>query len=81
VLGYLFKKLDYPISPLVLAIVIGDRAEDAFRQSMLLSKGSVAIFFSTPLVCTITGLAIALLALPLAGALRRRLSPAPRAVA
>jgi putative tricarboxylic transport membrane protein len=65
VLGYLFKKTGYPISPLVLAIVIGDKAEDAFRQTMLLSKGSIAIFFSTPLVATITVLGLLLLAIPL----------------
>ena len=46
VLGYLFKKLDYPIAPLVLAMVIGDKAEDAFRQSMIMSKGSLGIFFA-----------------------------------
>ena len=39
VVGYLFKKLHYPLAPLVLAIVIGDKAEDAFRQSMLMSQG------------------------------------------
>jgi TctA family transporter len=65
VVGYLFKKLDYPISPLVLAIVIGDKAEEAFRQAMLSSKGSVAVFFETPLCATITGIGLALLAIPL----------------
>jgi TctA family transporter len=40
VLGYLFKKLKYPLAPLVLALVLGDMAETAFRQSMLLSKGT-----------------------------------------
>ena len=39
VVGYLFKKLDYPIAPLVLAMVLGDKAEDAFRQSMIMSRG------------------------------------------
>jgi putative tricarboxylic transport membrane protein len=73
IVGYLFKKLQYPISPLVLAIVIGDKAEEAFRQAMLLSKGSVAIFFSTPLVGTITGIGLALLLLPLLPPLVRRL--------
>jgi TctA family transporter len=65
VVGYLFKKLDYPVSPLVLAIVIGDKAEEAFRQAMLSSKGSVAVFFETPLCATITGIGLALLAIPL----------------
>src|SRR5690606_8008363 len=32
VLGYAFKKLSYPLAPLVLALVLGDQAEDAFRQ-------------------------------------------------
>src|SRR5215213_6067060 len=63
--GYVFKKLDYPIAPLVLAIVLGDRAEDAFRQSMLMSQGKFGIFFANPLVATITTFAILLLTWPL----------------
>ena len=41
VLGYLFKKLDYPLAPLVLALVLGDRAEDSFRQAMLIAQGDL----------------------------------------
>jgi TctA family transporter len=63
-LGYLFKKLHYPLAPLVLAIVIGDKAEDAFRQSMLMSRGSLGIFFSNGLVTTLVLLGVALLVLP-----------------
>ena len=65
VLGYLFKKLDYPLAPLVLALVLGDRAEDSFRQAILGSQGDLAIFFSNPLVGSITTLALVLLFLPL----------------
>jgi TctA family transporter len=64
VLGYLFKKLEYPIAPLVLAIVIGDKAEDAFRQSMLMSKGSLDIFFANRLVTTLVLLAVGLIVVP-----------------
>src|SRR6187431_2317194 len=53
VLGYLLKKCNYPLAPLVLAIVLGDKAEEAFRQSLLGSQGSLGIFFSNPLVSTI----------------------------
>ena len=42
VVGYVFKKLDYPLAPLVLALVLGDRAEDSFRQSMLIVAGRPA---------------------------------------
>ncbi len=74
VLGYLFKKLSYPIAPLVLATVIGDKAEDAFRQAMLMSKGSLGIFFSNMLVATLVTLSILLLVLPLASRLLGRRS-------
>jgi putative tricarboxylic transport membrane protein len=50
VLGYLFKKLQYPLAPLVLAIVLGDAAEASFRQAMLMSLGDCRIFFSNGLV-------------------------------
>ena len=61
IIGYVFKKLDYPLAPLVLALVLGDRAEDAFRQSMLASQGSLGVFFSNGLVGSITVLALVML--------------------
>ena len=67
ILGYAFKKLDYPMAPMVLALVLGDRAEDSFRQSMLFSQGSLDIFFSNYLVGAITTLALVLLFWPLIG--------------
>ncbi|CAN7609837.1 tripartite tricarboxylate transporter permease [Variovorax paradoxus] len=65
VVGYLFKKLDFPLAPLVLALVLGDKAEDSFRQAMLVSQGDVTIMFSNPLVGGITTLALVLLFWPL----------------
>jgi putative tricarboxylic transport membrane protein len=65
VVGYVFKKLDYPLAPLVLALVLGDRAEDSFRQTMLISQGELAIFWSNWLVGSITGLALFMLFWPL----------------
>jgi putative tricarboxylic transport membrane protein len=73
VMGYVFKKLNYPLAPLVLAIVLGDRAEASFRQAMLVSQGNMSIFFSTPLVAGLTGLALFLLFWPVFSALRARL--------
>jgi putative tricarboxylic transport membrane protein len=71
VLGYFFKKLKYPLAPLVLALVLGDMAEASFRQAMLLSQGSLSIFWSNPLVGTIFGLAVLLLVWPLWGTLKQ----------
>lgn len=72
IVGYVFKKLDYPLAPLVLAIVLGDRAEASFRQAMLFSQGEVSIFFSNALVGGLTGFALFLLFWPLISALLRR---------
>jgi TctA family transporter len=70
VVGYVFKKLDYPLAPMVLAIVLGDRMEDAFRQSMLSSQGELGIFWHNGLSGTITTLALLMLVWPLLGKLR-----------
>jgi putative tricarboxylic transport membrane protein len=80
VVGYLFKKLGYPLAPLVLALVLGDMAESSFRQAMLLSGGSVTIFWSNWLVGSICGLAMLMLFWPLIsrllGSTRRPNEPA-----
>jgi putative tricarboxylic transport membrane protein len=75
VIGYVFKKLDYPLAPLVLALVLGDKAEDSFRQAMLVSQGDLSIMVSNPLVGTITGLALLLLAWPLISRVIAKLRP------
>lgn len=72
VVGYVFKKLSYPLAPLVLALVLGDRAEDAFRQSMLMSQGDMSIFFANWLVGSIMALALMLLFWPLYSRWRAR---------
>jgi putative tricarboxylic transport membrane protein len=64
VAGYAFSKLGYPLAPLVLAVVLGDKAEESFRQAMLLSQGDVRIFFSNWLVSAIMGLGVFMLILP-----------------
>ena len=65
VVGYVLKKCNYPLAPLVLAIVLGDKAEEAFRQSLLASQGSLGVFFSNGLVSTIMALGLIALFWPL----------------
>jgi putative tricarboxylic transport membrane protein len=76
VIGYVFKKLDYPLAPLVLALVLGDRAEDSFRQSMLISQGDMSVFFSNWLVGAITGLSMLMLIWPLLSRVIARMTDA-----
>src|SRR5260221_8677567 len=56
--GYFLKKCNYPLAPLVLAIVLGDKAEEAFRQSLLASQGALGVFWSNGLVSTIMTLGL-----------------------
>src|SRR3954471_5050544 len=78
IVGYFLKKCNYPLAPLVLAIVLGDKAEEAFRQSLLSSQGSLGIFFSNPLVGTIMGLGLIALFWPLIQNTLARLLQRPR---
>ena len=68
VIGYAFKKLRYPLAPLVLALVLGDRAEENFRNAIKGSQGDLLVFFSNALVGSLTGLALVLLFWPLLNA-------------
>lgn len=73
VLGYLLKKLEYPLAPLVLALVLGDRMESAFRQSMIGPSGGLGAFWSNALVGTITTLALLMLFWPVIAFVWRKL--------
>jgi TctA family transporter len=63
----------------VLALVLGDRAEDAFRQTMLGSRGDLTVFWSNGLVGTITTLGLLMLFWPILSAVASGLRGALRA--
>jgi len=79
VVGYLLRKLDYPMAPMVLAIVLGPLAESSLRQSLLLSRGSLTVFFERPISGPIMGIALLLFLLPVFKALKRRRAAAHEA--
>ena len=74
VVGYLMRKLNYPMAPAVLAIVLGPLAEPALRQSLLISSGSFSIFFTRPFAAVFMVIAVTLLLLPVVSLFRRRLA-------
>ncbi|MDA0652824.1 MAG: tripartite tricarboxylate transporter permease [Proteobacteria bacterium] len=76
VVGYLLRKLDYPLAPAVLAIVLGPLAEASMRQSLIMEQGSFSIFFTRPISGTIMVIAIALLLWPLVRIIGRRFAAA-----
>lgn len=62
--GYLMKKFDFEPAPLIMALILGPMFEDALRQSLVLSNGSLWIFFSRPISAVLLLVAIFLLISP-----------------
>jgi putative tricarboxylic transport membrane protein len=57
-LGYLMRKYEFPVAPVVLAMVLGKMIETSFRKSLILSDGSVSIFFERPVTIVLFVIAI-----------------------
>lgn len=71
VLGWLMKKTGFEPGPLVLAFVLGPILERAFRQSMLISGGSLDVFVTRPISGTLFGLMAVILVVSVVMARRR----------
>jgi len=65
VLGYVMKKLKYPLAPLAVALVLGGMTERALRQTLLMGRGSPAILFERPISAVVLVIAVLLFAAPL----------------
>jgi putative tricarboxylic transport membrane protein len=61
VLGYLFKKLDFPLAPVALTFILGPMMELAMRQSLIMSQGDMSVFVTRPLSCGLLILAVLVL--------------------
>ncbi|MBW2038080.1 MAG: tripartite tricarboxylate transporter permease [Deltaproteobacteria bacterium] len=49
ILGYVMRKFDYPLAPLLIAFVLGPMLENALRQALIMSDGNVSIFLTHPI--------------------------------
>lgn len=79
VMGFLMRKLDYPMAPMVLAIVLGPLAESSMRQSLMVSSGSLGVFFYNPIAGVIMCLAGLLFVLPIFQSIARKKKKAAEA--
>ncbi len=64
VLGYFMRKLDYPLAPVILGFVLGNLLEQALRQTLMISGGSLKIFWNSPIAVTLFLMAAAFVVLP-----------------
>ncbi|MBI4573816.1 MAG: tripartite tricarboxylate transporter permease, partial [candidate division NC10 bacterium] len=72
VIGWAFKKLDYNMAPMLLALVLGDMAESAMRQSLIMSQGSLWIFVQPPIALPLVIAAALIVVWPWLGPMIRR---------
>ena len=68
--GYLLRKADYPLAPLVLALVLGPLMEKSFRQTLIAEQGNMLAFIERPLSATFIFLSLLFFVWPLVGLLR-----------
>jgi putative tricarboxylic transport membrane protein len=62
--GLMLKVLDFPIAPLVLALIVGADMEQNFRKAVLSSNGSIDIFFASPISITLIILTVLSISYP-----------------
>lgn len=65
VVGYLLRKADYPLAPLVLALVLGPLMEKSFRQTLIAEQGNILAFVERPLSASFMAIALLFFVLPL----------------
>lgn len=58
ILGYFMTRLSFPAAPLLLAFILGGMMEQSLRQSLTISNGSLTIFFTSPIACTMIVIAL-----------------------
>ena len=65
VAGYVFRKVDIPLAPMILSLVLGGIMEQSFRQAMTISGGNPKVFVGSPICVTLVALSIISIFLPL----------------
>jgi putative tricarboxylic transport membrane protein len=61
VIGYVLRKFDYEMGPLLLSFVLAPMLEQSLRQSMVMSSGGMAIFLARPITVTLLAISLALI--------------------
>ncbi len=65
IIGYFMKKYDFPVSPLILGLILGPMMESNLRRSLVMSQGDISILFTRPIACVLIILAVITLVTPI----------------
>jgi putative tricarboxylic transport membrane protein len=64
VIGYILRKMDFPLAPVVLTLILGPLAERSLRTSLEMSQGDLGIFLESPIAVVLLSLAVLFLIAP-----------------
>ena len=73
VLGYILRKLEFQLAPMVIGLVLGPLIEKHMREGLFMSLGELSVFYSSPIAVTIWLLVLIILTLGVQRALLERL--------
>lgn len=73
ILGYVLSENDYPLSPMLLAFVLSPILEENMRKAFIISRGSVEIFFASPIACVLMLCLGVFIAVPMIKAIKSKL--------
>lgn len=72
IMGYILRKLDFPLSPILLGFILGGLMEQNLRRALSISNGELGILWSSPISMGVWALVALMLALPLLRIWRKR---------
>ncbi|ODR91433.1 tripartite tricarboxylate transporter permease [Sinorhizobium alkalisoli] len=72
ILGYLLRKVQVPLAPIILALVLGEMMETNFRRALITSQGSLEVFYTSPLTVALLLTAVLAFLLPAIGFIQKR---------
>ncbi len=75
--GYLMRKIELDPAPLLLAFVLGNILETNFRQSLLVGKGTLSLYYTRPIAAALLVCSVGLIVAQIVRAVAARRRPAP----
>jgi putative tricarboxylic transport membrane protein len=64
-LGYCFRRFDFPMAPLIIGMILGPMAENSLRQALVISMGDFTTFVTRPISASILAISAVLLFAPM----------------
>jgi putative tricarboxylic transport membrane protein len=64
-LGFLMRRFDFPLAPLVIGAILGPMAEQQFRRALAIAQGDGLVFFTRPVSAGLLAMAVVVVTVPL----------------